>query len=149
MTKREALRQADQLRALQELGFTSAEAESLRRISVRLHSWYEKQCGNGNGCIERDDTTNKPYWLNATTGRRWPIRDLETGATRRLAGIVDRCNAARRTALNDAGELAPREPLAYYLQTDPRGAALYILRPGDVPTGEWPEGYYSRGICIY
>jgi hypothetical protein len=32
---------------------------------------------------------------------------------------------------------------------DPRGAALFILRPGDVPEGEAAESYYSRGMAVY
>lgn len=41
------------------------------------------------------------------------------------------------------------DPITYYLQTDPRGAALYILRPGDVPEGKDVDAYYNRGICVY
>lgn len=66
------------------------------------------------------------------TLRRWPYADRETGALRRLASI-----------------LAAHDTLAYYVQTDPRGAALYILRPGDVPPGEDKGSYYTRGICVY
>jgi hypothetical protein len=39
--------------------------------------------------------------------------------------------------------------LSSYIQTDPRGAALYIIRPGDVPEGGDVNAYYSRGICVY
>lgn len=39
--------------------------------------------------------------------------------------------------------------LSYYIQSDPRGASLYIIRPGDVPEGASVGGYYSRGICVY
>lgn len=39
--------------------------------------------------------------------------------------------------------------LSAYVQGDPRGAALYILRPGDVPEGENAESYYSRGVAVY
>jgi hypothetical protein len=41
------------------------------------------------------------------------------------------------------------DKLTAYIQGDPRGAALYILRPGDVPEGESADAYYSRGICVY
>ena len=40
-------------------------------------------------------------------------------------------------------------PLSAYIQGDPRGAALYILRPGDVPDGKTADSYYTRGICVY
>lgn len=39
--------------------------------------------------------------------------------------------------------------LAYYVQGDPRGAALYVLRAGDIPPGESAGVYYSRGIAVY
>jgi hypothetical protein len=131
---------------LTALGFTESEVESLRRISNTLQRWYEMECGTDTGAIERDEDTGKPF-LRSSSGR-WPVADRETGAKKRLATIVDACNKARRTHLTD-GKMTPKEPLAYYLQTDPRGAALYILRPGDVPAGDDPAAYYSRGICVY
>ena len=39
--------------------------------------------------------------------------------------------------------------LSSYVQGDPRGAALYILRPGDVPEGASVDSYYNRGIAVY
>ena len=141
MTKREWLRRDRQTDVLLNLGFTVDQAESLRRISLTLHRWHELECGIDNGCIERDETTNKPMWHNAMSGRLTPIADRETGAIRRLDTILK-----TRNATADAyGDPA----LSYYLQTDPRGCALYILRPGDVPDGADVASYYSRGIAIY
>jgi hypothetical protein len=60
---------------------------------------------------------------------RHPIADRETGARKRLAKIM-----------------ANYPYLSAYIQTDPRGCAVYILRPGDVPEGCDPASYYSRGI---
>ena len=42
-----------------------------------------------------------------------------------------------------------RISLTHYVQGDPRGCALYILRPSDVPDGELAESYYSRGVAVY
>ncbi|MDE2106594.1 MAG: hypothetical protein KGL39_55780 [Patescibacteria group bacterium] len=39
--------------------------------------------------------------------------------------------------------------LSWYIQGDPRGAALYILRPGDVPGGRSPDAYYSAGVAVF
>jgi hypothetical protein len=39
--------------------------------------------------------------------------------------------------------------LSAYIQGDPRGAALHILRPDDVPAGEDVDADYSRGIAVY
>jgi hypothetical protein len=137
---------------------------------MTLHRWHELECGDGNGCIERDETTGKAYWLNSYTMRRTPIADRETGARKRLDRIVNdrnRRKAEERAACPNCGQwqhgtgdclnecvkrgLAPsRKALGYFIQTDPRGAALYIIRPGDVPPeGKSVESYYSRGICVY
>lgn len=142
MTRKEAERLAQQENVLMALGFTQSEAESLRRISMTLRRWHELECGDGNGCIERDEATGRPVYVNAhRTGHRYPVADRETGALNRLAKIVRRVNAGRFA--NQEGALQS------YVQGDPRGAALYILRPGDVPEGCAAESYYSRGVCVY
>lgn len=132
MTKREAERRARLYETLQSLGFTEAEADTMRRISNTLQNWHSKECGDDWGSIERDETTGKAYYITAEYRRRYPIPDRETGARKRLAAIM-----------------ASRPHLSTYIQTDPRGAALYILRPSDIPEGKDPAAYYSRGICVY
>lgn len=115
------------------------DANALRRISMTLHRWHELECGTGDGAIERDEKTGVPYWYNANSrylGANDPraysrIPDREAGAIKRLNAIMARYPS-----------------LAYYVQGDPRGAALYILRPGDVPAGENTDAYYSRGIVV-
>jgi hypothetical protein len=136
MTKAEFIRRQHLCNALTGLGFTEEEVDKLRKISNTLRRWFERECGTGAGAIERDEETGKPFFCN-TSGRRWPVPDLETGAEKRLAAIM----AARNG--REAGALAT------YIQTDPRGAALYILRPGDVPDGKDAAAYHSRGICVY
>jgi hypothetical protein len=138
MTKKEHERRARLINALQSLGFTADEADKLRRISNTLHRWHELECGTDNGCIERDETTNKPYWVSAHNNRRWPVTDRETGAHNRLRRIIA-----------DHGMREGNKKLRAYIQSDPRGAALYILRPGDVPAGCDAGSYYSRGVCVY
>jgi hypothetical protein len=141
MTRKEAERLTRQMDTLRSLGFTSEEAEALRRISMTLHRWHELECGTDSGCIERDEQTGKP-WLcthphNGKVYRR-RIADKERGAQRRLLDIIN-AEAKRH------GECR----YSAYIQTDPRGAALYIIRPGDVPAGEDVSAYYNRGICVY
>lgn len=132
MNKTERLRLAAQESTLIKLGFASDEISALRRISNALRRWYELECGTDRGHIERDAETGRPYWGCPYSGRRTPVPDRETGALRRLARIMQ----------NHA-------PLTYYIQTDPRGASLYILRPGDVPDGYQAETCYPHGIVIY
>ena len=126
----------DMLRRLENAGIEWNDAEALRRISMTLQRWHELECGDDTGCIERDENTDKPFMVrwNSYTGKRmqWAIPDREAGAIRRLKVIMARYPA-----------------LTYYLQTDPRGAALYILRPDDIPVGKAVDAYYNRGIAVY
>lgn len=146
ITKRERERLTHQENVLLSLGFTRHEAEKLRRISLTLRRWHELECGVDSGVIERNDETGRPYFLSSM-GRRWPVADRERGARKRLGQIIGHRNT-RVWAAGDAPavrEIAVRP----YIQPDPRGAALYILRPGDVPEGCNPDSYYTRGICVY
>ena len=113
-------------------GISRDEAAKLRRISLTLHSWHEHEC---NGTIQRDGDNGDgaPAWYNPDTCKRiGPAIDRERGALKRLAAIMAR-----------------HPTLASYVQGDPRGCALYILRPGDVPEGQNAESYYSRGVAVY
>jgi hypothetical protein len=136
-------------RRLQDLGFTYDEAAQLRRIEMTLHRWDEAGCGDGNDyaswSIERDEQTGKPFrcvYPHSGQNRRYPIADREAGALRRLDRIVNDRN--ERSVAPGSSNTA----LGYYHQSDCRGAALYILRPGDVPEGQDVDAYYSRGICV-
>ena len=122
----------EMLRRLENAGITWADAEALRRISMTLHRWHELECGDDHGCIERDEATNKAFLLLSYSGKRYPIADRETGALKRLAAIMARY-----------------PDMSAYVQGDPRGASLYILRAGDVPEGCDVGAYYSRGIAVY
>jgi hypothetical protein len=117
---------------LTQAGISVEHAVRLRKDAMMLHRWHELECGIDNGCVERDEATGKTYWLNSFTGKRSPIADRETPALKRIAKIV-----------------ASYEGLGYYVQGDPRGAALYILRPDDVPAGSEVDSCYNRGIAVY
>ena len=127
------------LATLQRAGISTDDALALRRISMTLHSWHELECGDSNDyCsfgIERDEDSGKPYMVthpNTGKSRRHAIADRETGAIRRLKTIMTRYPS-----------------LKSYIQGDCRGAALYILRPDDVPEGKDVDAYYSRGLAVY
>lgn len=99
-------------------------ARTLRRASLTLHRWHELECGDSNTyaswALERDEATGAPYMvtyyhapkathlLNVPTRRRYP--DKEKGAIKRIQAVCK--------------ELS----LHYYIQSDPRGCALYISR---------------------
>lgn len=124
MTKENNLDQVSKLVAYDD-------AVALRRISMQLHRWHELECGIENGGVERDEATGKCYWYSSFSGRRTPCADRETGALKRLAKIMRQYPALRS-----------------YVQGDPRGCALYLLRPQDAPQGR-EDSYYSRGIAVY
>lgn len=81
------------------------------------------------------ETREKPF-LTRDGGSgprlRFPIADREAGALKRLAAIVARYPG-----------------FGFYVQGDPRGASLYILRPGDVKAGETADSVYTRGIAVF
>ena len=76
------------------------------------------------------------------------IADRERGAMKRLDKIIKARNGRKATELAWVNG-KPTNLVSSYIQGDPRGAVLYILRPGDVPDGKDVNGYYSRGICVY
>lgn len=91
------------------------EARQLRRIASTLRRWFELECGvDADGdtlCLERDEETGKPKLYRHTSRGQsygWPTPDREKGARKRLAAL---CEAI---------------PCSAYIQTDPRGASLYI-----------------------
>lgn len=142
MTKHEREQRQRTYTTLMALGLTFAECETLRRASMTLSRWAELECGDSNNygswAIERDEATGVPYMVHhhyrhgqgKDTMTRTRIADRESGAIKRIAAIV--------TA----------HGLAWYHQTDPRGCAVYVLRPGDVPAGADPGSCYTRGIAV-
>ena len=122
----------EMMASLERLGFSYAEAQALRRISMTLRRWFEMECGTDHGCIERDEESGKAYLSNAMSGHRSPVADKETGARKRLAAIM----------------AAYKRRLLAYVQTDCRGAALYILRKADV-RGQDVASIYDRGVAVY
>lgn len=136
---------AEVIARLTRLGIEYQDAEALRRIAVTLRNWFELECGTGDErvtrSIERDDNGDgKPFLRvqfmagNQWVDRRYPVPDRETGAKKRLAKIM-----------------APyKRRLAVYIQGDPRGASLHILRKGkDFKKGESLDSIYNRGVAVY
>lgn len=150
------------LNRLHDLGITPTDALALRRISMTLQRWHELECGDSNNygswCITRGtksapgkvgefvhDDDGLPYLEHQHYGR--DIRgagpqdyttytllpDRERGAKRRLAKI-----------------LTNYPHLTSYIQTDPRGCALHILRKSDLTCEASAEQVYnSRGIAVH
>ena len=121
----------DAIKTLQALGIDYYDARALRRISRILRRWYELECGTAWGHIVRNENTGKPMFYNA--------RARQTNNVPEGTIIPDR----ERGALKRLGNIMVKYPdLKPYVQTDPRGASLYILRPNDVPEGKDASTYY-------
>ena len=158
-TKREQEDRARIINNLLAVGFTRDEASLLRRISMTLRRWYELECGTENDygtsfAIERGskvdgkfvaDPDGKPFMRTAYNRKgeykisHYLTADRERGAIKRLDAIMTQ-----------------HKNCTYYLQTDPRGAALYIIpkaqlkryaklwgHPVDISSS-----YTSVGICV-
>jgi hypothetical protein len=127
----------DCIATLISAGISEEDARALRRISMTLHRWHELECGNERGeAIERDEQTKVPY-LTFDTGQngkrgRTRIPDRETSALKRLAKIIKTYPG-----------------FSFHVQGDPRGSALFILRPDDVPAEADLDSCYSRGIAVF
>ena len=131
MTKREAETREHMYRALSSMGLSYDEYETLRRCSMTLSRWAEGECGTDHYCIERDEVTGKTFRRYSYTGKAYPIADRETGALRRAKAITD------------------AHGLTLYHQSDPRGAALYVLRPSDLADGADVDSCYNRGVTVH
>ena len=142
MRESKAERAARLTMALSALGFSVSESMQLQRIERALGRWYALECGDGNDyaswAIERDENgEGKPYLVtwphksspNTGESYRRPVRDREAGAKKRLARIM-----------------AGHGDLWAYVQTDPRGCALYVGRKTDV-NGHEIETVYNRGVA--
>ena len=141
--KTSAKDRAEVIDRLIRLGFDYSTANKLRRIAMTLRNWFELECGTGDDrvtrSIERDDNGDGNPFLrvqymagNQWVDKRYPIADREAGARKRLAAIM-----------------APmKRRLAAYVQTDCRGASLYILRKSDL-RGQSVDSVYTRGVAVY
>lgn len=146
-------RKEDCIPQLLSLGIAEDDAQALRRISMTLHRWHELECGNGNNngswCITRGLKTKAGFFHEAGGSPHLEHHHYYHGALKDTVSYT-RIPDRETGAINRLLKVMSRYPkLSYYIQGDPRGCALYILRPGDVPKGEDVSAYYSRGIAVY
>jgi hypothetical protein len=121
-------------------GFTHGETFQLLKAERALRKWGELECGTGDGNrsvhVFRDKSGKPFYRVQYFHAGQWresiqPKRDTEKAALAKVDAIM-----ARKTGFR-----------AYH-QTDPRGCALYIIRPGDIEAGENVHALYNRGIAL-
>ncbi len=134
---------AELVARLTNLGLSVPEILTLRRAEMTLSRWHELECGTGDErvtrSIERDETSGKPFmrvqYQSASGWKdiRHAVADREAGALRRIAAILE----------------PHKGKLVSYIQGDPRGCALYLLRVGkDISPGDDIDSIYSRGLAV-
>jgi len=128
---------------LRLLGISHADAHDLRWIAMTLHRWHELECGSSDNyksyCVTRGrkvdgkfvhDDAGKPFmethFHSESKARYYPLADRERGAQKRLAKIM-----------------ASYPLLTAYVQTDPRGAALYVGEKDRMAVA------YTNGVAVY
>lgn len=147
-------------------GIPMPDADQLRRISMTLHRWHELECGDGNDhgswCITRGKKTSERVQTEQGLNvRKDTFTHDDDGApylehhhymhghgkdTVTYTRLADR----ERGALKRLAKIMARYPgFQSYIQGDPRGCALYILRPGDVRAGDDVSSCYTRGIAVH
>lgn len=139
---------------LTQAGIDLADAHELRRIAMTLHRWHELECGDSNDynsfCVVRGkmirDAEGKRAFEYDDDGLPWMEIHPHNGDKTSYNSLADR----ERGALRRLAKIMARYPgFASYVQGDPRGAALYILRPGDVREGTDVSSCYTNGIAVY
>jgi hypothetical protein len=172
-TKRNRL--AHLTNTLCNLGFALGEVETLLSVERGLQRWHELECGTGDDKMSVSVEREESFALCTQCGHRFyghaaeeencpscgdcaPIRKKATGKPMRRVQYrgrdgkwVDRktpCRDMEKANLRRLSRVMEGKSVRAYVQGDPRGCALYILRPGDVPQGGDPNAYYSRGIPV-
>ena len=127
-------------RARENWGMDPNDYRRLALIDHQLQRWYELEC---DGDIERDEETGKVYRVYGHNTpdqpiRRIPTRDMETGAIKRAKDIANRYQGW------------------IYIQTDPRGCAVYFWRSGEPgprtigPDEDISQHYSTRALpCFF
>jgi len=142
-------KQPECIQWLVAIGISLDDAITLRRAAMALHRWHELECGDGNDfgswTIARGRKENREF-IYDDDGKPFIEYHSHTEIKARYSPIPDREKGARKRI---AKIMANYPGFTAYVQGDPRGVALYILRPGDVPEGAKVDSCYSRGIAVY
>ena len=137
--------------ALIRLGIEHYHVQCLRRLEKRFQRWHELECGT--------ELPHAPGWTIAVE------RDEQTGTTfmRRMGHDRSGRYIDERAICRDDEKLCkkrlaklmqPYPHLVAYVQTDPRGCALYIIPREAVQEAE-ANGqnasyiYSGRGVAVY
>ena len=135
------------IESLEKIGFSNEDATALRRISMTLGRWHELECGDSNNyaswCVVRGKK-NDGEFVYDDNGEAYEERHVHTENKARYTKIADRERGAHKRLKDIMSRYADFVP---YIQTDPRGCALYILRSDDV-AGKDISSIYTRGVPV-
>ena len=117
---------------LKTYGVTYDELFTLLRCEKQLNRWQVSQC---NGDVSQDETTGQWYrhYGRGSSGPFQTVKTTDSGAA----------------AIRRAQKIAYAHGLTAYEQGDCRGCSLYLIRPGDVLSGQAVSSCYNRGLAIY
>ena len=155
------------LHRLDRLGVSYDDACALRRIALTLRRWFELECGDSNDVASwaivrghgakrefyRDPVTQAPAWRTVKefeyddTGKPYIEKHYHNENKARYTNIPDRETGARKRL---AVILAKYPALHAYIQTDPRGASLYLLTDKQLAYYNQPiDSMYNNGVAVY
>jgi hypothetical protein len=144
------MKRENNLETIIRAGISSEDARALRRISITLHRWHELECGADNGYasfVVTRGRKEKREFIYDENGSPFIESHPHSGAKTSYEPIADR----ERGAKDRLAKIMTRYPeLGTYIQTDPRGCALYIIPRDKIRDGLTVENCYSSiGIAVY
>lgn len=127
----------DQAIRLHKWGFYYGDYAKLVSISRGLRKTFEHFC---NGVYQRaEDNSLVEYGIKE--GDVYTTWEVVTGSDRRCHLKVRDREAMLKKQLDRI--MGPYKSLAYYIQGDPRGTALYIYQKRKLPKGQDIHAWYS------
>jgi hypothetical protein len=131
-TESKTLRTLRLAQSLAHFKLSPEEIAKLLRVEKKLRRWHELQCGVEAGHVEEIGGEGSGKWEFVNRhGYRSPIRDAGKQAEKALNAFTDE-----------------NSDLFIYVQPDPRGCALYLLKKSQVESGEELSAVYMRGVAI-
>lgn len=125
-----------------KMGIRLADVRHLLRIERALNRWHAMECGTRIGKVD------VYVFTDVKTGHTMK-RVEHRGNDGNLYTNVYRTRNAEATALKQLRRLMLPycDTLVPYVQSDPRGCSLYILRKSDV-AGADISSVYTRGVAV-
>lgn len=127
---------------LEVMGFTLQEIEKLLRIEKSLRNWFELECGNDRGHVERDEN-GKPFlhYHHELKLKPLAITDREKQAMGELDRLITAHHNRNAVFPDDGG-------VTVHIQSDPRGCSLYAYNVSQLKGADITAVYSSIGVAV-